>query len=213
LFGLEVAPADMEITYKGKKVEKISPQSLIDLKWAFIPAERRAQGLMLNWSMLKNVSIVILQRLLSRFKLIKHRDEQKIAMKYINDLSIATDSVEKTVDFLSGGNQQKVVLAKWLATEPEFLILNDPTRGIDVGTKREIYRLINGWASKEYTILFTSSEIEEVIGLSQRILVFYKGEIIHEFKAAETDKEEIMLYVLGGKAAMNGAGGDVVFAA
>ena len=199
LFGLQKAPSGLEIAFQGEKVEHISPQHLIDLKWAYIPAERREQGLMVDWSILRNVSLVIIQRLLSNLKLIKHGDERTVSNKYIQDLSIATDSIDKKVQNLSGGNQQKVVLAKWLATQPEFLILNDPTRGIDVGTKREIYRLINDWAQQGYTILLTSSEIDEVIGLSHRILVFYKGEIIREFESGETDKEEVMRYVLGGE--------------
>jgi ABC-type sugar transport system ATPase subunit len=182
-------------------VRHISPEHLINLKWAFIPAERRAHGLMLDWSILKNISIVIVDRIESAIGLLKHKLEQDVTRKYVDELDIATESIEKEVGNLSGGNQQKVVLAKWLATHPEFLILNDPTRGIDVGTKQEIYRLIQSWADQGYTILFTSSEIEEVVGLSHRILAFYRGEIIHEFRAEGTTKEDVMHYVLGGEAA------------
>ena len=204
LFGLKEYKGDWEVIFKGEKVGHISPRRLIDRGWAFIPAERRAHGLMLSWSILKNTSLVIIDRLISSLRLIKHNEERALTQNYIQELSIATDSLDKAVGNLSGGNQQKVVLAKWLAAQPEFLILNDPTRGIDVGTKREIYRLIANWAAQGYTILFTSSEIEEVIGVSHRILVFYKGEIIREFEAAQTSKEEIMRYVLGGEAVRAG---------
>jgi ribose transport system ATP-binding protein len=201
LFGLKKFESEWDLIYQERKVRYISPEHLINLKWAFIPAERRAHGLMLDWSILKNVSIVIMDRIESAIGLLKHKLEREVTQKYVDELDIATESIEKEVGNLSGGNQQKVVLAKWLATQPEFLILNDPTRGIDVGTKQEIYRLIQSWADQGYTILFTSSEIEEVVGLSHRILAFYRGEIIHEFDAEGTTKEEVMHYVLGGEAA------------
>ena len=153
---------------------------------------------MLNWSILKNVSIIIISRLLNFLGLIKHKKEEELSKEYIKKLSIATDSLEKQVSNLSGGNQQKVVIAKWLATEPKMLILNDPTRGIDVGTKQDIYRLITEWAKQGYTILFTSSEIEEVLGIANRILVMYKGQILKEFDGESAEKEKVMEYVLGG---------------
>ena len=197
LFGLQESK-NVQIIFHGKKIDKLSPENLVDLGWGFIPANRREEGLMLDWSILKNVSIVIIQRLLNRFGLINHRKDKQISTKYIQQLSIATESYEKKVGNLSGGNQQKVVLAKWLATQPTLLILNDPTRGIDVGTKQEIYRMINKWAEQGYTILFTSSEIEEILGLCHKILVLYKGHIIKEFKNSKVKKEEVMKYVLGG---------------
>ncbi len=203
IFGLERTRGDWELYFHGEKVEDVSPSNLIDQRWALIPAERRAQGLMLDWPILKNISLVIIERLISKLKLIQHKQERELTEEYIQRFDIVTDSVDKTVNTLSGGNQQKVVIAKWLASEPELLILNDPTRGIDVGTKREIYRLIAGWASQGYTILFTSSEIEEVLGVCDRVLVLYKGEIIREFETDKTDKEEVMRYVLGGEAAQN----------
>jgi ABC-type sugar transport system ATPase subunit len=130
--------------------------------------------------------------------LISARKEVDLSEEYIQIFEVATDSIKKIVANLSGGNQQKVVLAKWMATDPTLLILNDPTRGIDVGTKQEIYHFITDWARQGYTILLYSSEIEEIIGVCHRILVLYKGEIIREFVAQETDKEEVMRYVLGG---------------
>jgi ribose transport system ATP-binding protein len=200
LFGLKQYKGDWSIEFKGERLTNLRPAQLIQKKWALIPAERRAHGLMLNWSLLQNVSLVIIERLATRLGLIKHKQERSLAQKYISDFSVATDSYEKAVGQLSGGNQQKVVVAKWMATNPEFLILNDPTRGIDVGTKREIYRLVSEWAKQGYTILVTSSEIEEVIGMAHRILVFYKGGLIREFQGAQTDKEEVMRYVLSGEA-------------
>jgi ABC-type sugar transport system ATPase subunit len=203
LFGIEKHAGDLEVLFNGKKIKKIDPVELIGNGWGLIPADRREEGLMLDWSILKNVSIVIVGRLLNRLGLINHRKEREVSEDYINQLSIATDSIDKKVINLSGGNQQKVVLAKWLSTEPKLLILNDPTRGIDVGTKQEIYRLIANWAKQGYTILFTSSEIEEVLGVSHRVLVMYKGKMVKEFSAKQADKEDVMEYVLGGAALIN----------
>jgi ribose transport system ATP-binding protein len=197
VFGL-VESKESEIIYNGKKIEKTTPENLIQKGWAFIPADRREEGLMLDWSILKNISIVIIQKLLTRIGLINHRLDKKLSRKYIEQLKIATESEGKKVANLSGGNQQKVVLAKWLATDPNLMILNDPTRGIDVGTKQEIYRMIKHWSEEGYTVIFTSSEIEEIVGLCHRILVMYKGKIIKEFADTNPSKEQIMKYVLGG---------------
>jgi len=197
IFGIEKSEG-AEIWFEGKQIKKIAPYRLIERGWGLIPADRRDEGLMLDWSILKNVSIIIVSRLLNALGLIKHKKEEELSREYIKKLSISTDSLEKQVSNLSGGNQQKVVIAKWLATEPKMLILNDPTRGIDVGTKQDIYRLITEWAKQGYTILFTSSEIEEVLGISNRILVIYKGQILKEFDGESAEKETVMEYVLGG---------------
>ena len=197
LFGIQ-KPEGAEIKFEEKRVTKITPEAMIEKGWGLIPADRREEGLMLDWSILKNVSIIIISRILNFLGLINNHKERDLSREYIQRLSISTDSLDKQVANLSGGNQQKVVIAKWLATEPKLLILNDPTRGIDVGTKQEIYRLISNWASQGYTILFTSSEIEEVLGISNRILVMYKGEILKEFNGESAQKEEVMEYVLGG---------------
>lgn len=197
LFGIQ-KPEGAEITFEGKRITKLTPSAMINKGWGLIPADRREEGLMLDWSILKNVSIIIISRILNFLGLINHNEERELSRKYIKRLSISTDSLDKQVMNLSGGNQQKVVIAKWLATEPKLLILNDPTRGIDVGTKQEIYRLISEWAAQGFTILFTSSEIEEVLGVSNRILVMYKGNILKEFEGETAEKEEVMEYVLGG---------------
>jgi ABC-type sugar transport system ATPase subunit len=200
LFGLIPAKAGVQIMFNGSTIEQINPANLITKGWAYIPANRRHEGLMLDWSILKNVSIVIITRLLNKLGLIRRKPESDLSSKYIERLNIATDSKEKIVGNLSGGNQQKVVLAKWLAINPSLVILNDPTRGIDVGTKQEIYRLIAEWANQGFTVLITSSEIEEILGVCHRILVMYRGELIKEFDAQNTNKEEVMRYVLGGAA-------------
>ena len=166
--------------------------------WALVPAERHKQGLMTEWSLKDNINLPIIDRLLNKIGLISIGRLNKSAGTYINKLNIVTDSIDKKVLDLSGGNQQKVVIAKWLATNPKLLILNDPTRGIDVGAKAEIYKLIDELAREGFAILFTSSEFEEILELSDNIIVVYDGEIVKRFKGGEVKKPELMSYVTGG---------------
>jgi ribose transport system ATP-binding protein len=112
-------------------------------------------------------------------------------------LNVATESIDKRVNNLSGGNQQKVVVAKWLATAPAVLILNDPTRGVDVGAKSEIYALCDRLAAEGMALLFTSSEIEETLGVCDRVLVFYRGQVVREFARGEATKADVMRWITG----------------
>jgi ABC-type sugar transport system ATPase subunit len=123
----------------------------------------------------------------------------------VRRLNVATDSIDKRVVNLSGGNQQKVVVAKWLATGPTILILNDPTRGIDVGAKSEIYRLCDDLAKAGLALLFTSSEVEETIGVCDRLLILYRGTILKEFARGEASKADVMFWISGGKEALAAA--------
>jgi ABC-type sugar transport system ATPase subunit len=169
----------------------------IKIGWGMIPANRRDHGLLMRWSVKENISVVILRRLLNILGLVNDRRVEDTAVRYVDRLNIATDSTDKRVLDLSGGNQQKVVLAKWLATEPQLLILDDPTRGIDVGAKHEVYQLISELAARGISILFNSSEIDEVLGLSHRILVMRQGRIIKEFTHTDANKGDVMRYVSG----------------
>lgn len=196
LFGLENFD-EGSIRYEGRPVDSLNPWKAIDKGWALVPAERHRQGLMTEWSVKDNISIGIINRLLNKAGLINQGAMKRLARKSIETLHIATDSIDKRVLDLSGGNQQKVVISKWLATDPKLIILNDPTRGIDVGAKAEIYKLIDKLAREGYAIFFTSSEFEEVIGLSDRVIVIYEGEVTEEFFAADISKNELMSYVNG----------------
>ncbi len=196
LFGLEKATTG-EIRYDGITKLSEKPSEAIKRGWALIPAERRTQGLIMNWPIKSNISIVVLDNLLGMFGLINNKKEKELVENSVEKYRISTDSVNKKVTDLSGGNQQKVVIAKWLSSKPNILIMNDPTRGIDVGAKAEIYKLIRELASQGIAILITSSEIEEVIGLSDRIIVLYKGRKVKEFSCHEAEKEEVMGYVAG----------------
>ncbi|MFN8592626.1 MAG: sugar ABC transporter ATP-binding protein [Thermomicrobiales bacterium] len=197
LFGL-ARPTQGNVIYKGLAAAPRSPFDAIRQGFALIPANRRDEGLMTRWSIRRNASLAVLDRLIDRLGLIDRVAERGLASDYVKKLNVATDSIDKRVVNLSGGNQQKVVVAKWLATGPEILILNDPTRGIDVGAKSEIYALCDELARQGLALLFTSSEIEETLGVSDRILVFHKGRVIREFTRGEATKADVMHWVAGG---------------
>lgn len=196
LFGLEKRDSGT-ILYNGKRVEKQKPWNAIKDGWALVPAERHAQGLMLEWSIKDNIVFNILARVSNALGFLKPLKSNSVAKDYSKKLNIIAASLSKKVDSLSGGNQQKVVIARWLATEPKILILNDPTRGIDVGAKAEIYKIIDDLAKSGFAILLTSSEIEEVLELSDNILVIYKGEIAARFNGGAVEKPELISYVNG----------------
>ena len=162
LFGLD-HPDSGSITYRESDSRPRSPFQAIRAGLALVPANRREEGLMVDWSIRKNTSLAVLDRLLHALGVIDRSAEKELAGKYVERLSVATDSIDKQVVNLSGGNQQKVVLAKWLATGPTILVLNDPTRGVDVGAKSEIYGLCGELAASGMALLFTSSEVEETL--------------------------------------------------
>ena len=196
LFGLEKVDAG-EIVYQGKQRTIHASPDAIKLGWGLIPADRREQGIMIQWPILNNAILVILDRLRSASGLINQRQARKTVQQFIERLDIATDTPNKRVINLSGGNQQKVVLAKWLATNPRLLLLNDPTRGIDVGSKEEIYHLMNVLSEEGIAMLFTSSEVDEILGMCDRIIVLYKGRKVFECGHGQICKEDLLGYING----------------
>ena len=174
-----------------------SPSAAMRHGWALIPASRRDEGLMMDWSVARNATLLVLDKLLSRLRLIKPSAVHRTTDHYVQRLGIATGNHEQKVMTLSGGNQQKVLLAKWLATAPTILLLNDPTRGVDVGAKREIYDLCRQLADEGLTILMTSSEVDEILGLADRVLVLSKGRISHEFARGAATKASLMHAMAG----------------
>jgi len=196
LFGL-IKRDGGEIIYEDKVIKGLNPWIAIAKEWGLIPAERHKQGLMLDWIIRDNLTLAIINRLKNMMGLINLRKQAKISKDFVKRLNIITDSIYNSVNSLSGGNQQKVVIAKWLATQPKLLLLNDPTRGIDVGAKAEIYKLIGELSAAGFAIIFTSSEIEEIIELSHKIHVIYKGRLIKTFEDEQVKKPEVMAYVTG----------------
>jgi rhamnose transport system ATP-binding protein len=204
IFGIH-PPEAGDIRIDGEEVRIPSPQAA--MKWGifYVPEERRSQGLILPFSIKNNITLSILDRI-SRLGFVP-RSERQTADRFAKELSIRGASMSDPVSRLSGGNQQKVVLAKSLAREPSILLLDEPTRGIDVGAKSEIYRLIDDLAKEGKAILLISSELEEVLSMSDRIVVMREGHITGEFGRSEANQEKVMTAATGGanRSASNGS--------
>ena len=182
-----------QIIFKGKEINPRSPRNAIDLGIALVPEDRKQEGVLLGLSIKQNINMPIYERI-SRFSVINKKKEHDVADTYAKELEIKTPSVDQLSKNLSGGNQQKVVLAKWLAANSELIIFDEPTRGIDIGAKYEIYKLMNDLVEKGKTILLISSEMEELMGMSDRILVLAEGKITGELTRDSFSQEKIMNY-------------------
>ena len=192
IFG--VHPKDSgEIYINGEISDIKSPKDAIRKKMAFITEDRKVTGLNLIGSLAQNITIVGLDKI-AKNSVISSQKETAVANDYVDKIRIRAASVNTLVGTLSGGNQQKVVLAKWLFSEPDIIILDEPTRGIDVGAKREIYLLIGELAKAGKAIILISSEIPEIMGLSDRVIVMAEGRITGEIPREELSQELIMTY-------------------
>jgi ribose transport system ATP-binding protein len=181
------------IKRNGKEITCRLPESAIRHGISLVPEDRKRQGVLIDLSVKENVSVAILKRL-SRFFIINRKKEDAITLKYYDELNIKTPSINQLVKYLSGGNQQKVVLAKWLASNAELIIFDEPTRGIDVGAKYEIYKLINDIVLQGKGVIMISSEMEELIGMSDRIIVMAEGSAVAELSKADFNQETILQY-------------------
>ena len=185
-----------EIVLEGKRVKIDSPTAAIRHGIGFIPADRKLDGVMLIKSVKENISLASLKDL-SRWSFLNWAREKAEARKYQEVLQIKTPSINQIVMNLSGGNQQKVVFARWLLMHAKVLILDEPTVGIDVGAKQEIYHLMNEIADEGRCVIMISSELLEVLGMCDRILVMHEGRIVHELSHEEATQEEILYYSAG----------------
>ena len=195
LFGVDRADRGA-IFVRGQRRDIRSVRTAIRLKMGFVTEDRKSEGLVLNLSVKDNICLPSVPKF-SRLGLMRGRKEQQAALGYVRQLGIKTPSLRQRVVLLSGGNQQKVVLAKWLCSNAEILILDEPTRGIDVGAKVEIYEWMNRLTSQGAAILMISSELPEILGMSDRILVMRHGRIAGEFLAPEATQERILGAALG----------------
>ena len=175
----------------GEPVDIRSPQDAIGHGMALLTEDRKGQGLVLRFNLRENITLAVLGRLTSG-PWIRAARESKLAAGYIDRLSIKASSQEQLVEDLSGGTQQKVVLSKWLATAPRVLIFDEPTRGIDVGAKAEIYRIMSELAAEGVAILMVSSELLEILAISDRIVVMQGGRIRGEMSRAAATQERIV---------------------
>jgi ABC-type sugar transport system ATPase subunit len=173
-----------------------SPQKAIANGIGYIPPNRQEEGLASKRSIQENIAYLNLRKV-SRFGFIRKKHLKELSMRYKDDLSIKTYSLDQKVESLSGGNQQKVVLAKWLATQPKVLLMDDPTKGIDVGAKAEIHSLLGRLASKGIGIMLISSELPELLAMSDRILVMYRGSIVADLDREEATQEKVMEFATG----------------
>lgn len=185
------------ILLNGKEIKNKTPEQAKKNGIGFITEDRKVQGLLLEDSILKNISIANLDKI-SNNGILSKKAEEDLIRRGIEELHIKCFGPEHACINLSGGNQQKVVFAKWIYTEPKVLILDEPTKGVDIGAKKEIYNIINDLAAKGVAIIMVSSELPEVLGMSDRIMVVREGEVRGILKRDEADQEKIMTLATGG---------------
>ncbi|MGE7758516.1 sugar ABC transporter ATP-binding protein [Peribacillus sp. NPDC097895] len=190
IFGIEKADEGI-MSIDNETVRSMNPKVAVDKGLSFCPEDRKVEGIVNDLSIRENI-ILGLQAKRGLFKYIPMKEQKEIAQKYIDLLRIKTPTMEQKIDNLSGGNQQKVILARWLATDPKLLILDEPTRGIDIGSKREIRKLILDLAAEGITILFVSSELEEVVACCDRVVVLRDRNMIGELQGDEMSESKIM---------------------
>jgi ribose transport system ATP-binding protein len=186
-----------EVSISGKAVDIKSPREAVGLGIVLLPEERRTQGVVTNLTVRENITLAALDPLSGALGLVDRARERAAAGKYIDRLRVKTSSAEQQILHLSGGNQQKVVLAKWLLKSAKVFIFDEPTRGIDVGAKREIWELMDGLAKGGAGILMISSELPEVLAVADRVLVMHEGRMAGELSRAEATQERIMAYAAG----------------
>lgn len=196
LFGIE--PADTgEIIFEGKHQEISSPEQALRLGIAYATEDRRRLGLTMPMSIVTNISLPMLPGYLTRLGIVKSSNEVVTAEEFREKLSIRTPSVKVEVEKLSGGNQQKVMLSKWLNAKPKLLILDEPTRGIDVGAKVEVHHMIDDLAKQGLGVILISSDLPEVLAMSDRVVVMREGKQMGVFERDEATQENIMTAAMG----------------
>ncbi len=185
-----------EIWLEGRPVSIASPSQAIKLGLGYLPEDRKVAGLFLDMALKLNVEAANLPEV-TRNGFISSRRERSLAERYVKQLNISTPGIDQEVRRLSGGNQQKTLVAKWLSIQPRILIVDEPTRGIDVGAKREIHYLLRSLAQNHVGVIMISSELPEILGMSDRILVMHEGAIVAELDGGTATEEQIMTYASG----------------
>jgi ribose transport system ATP-binding protein len=175
----------------GKAVSIKNPGDAIKQGISYIPPDRHRQGIIKQLSIRVNITLSIIKKLCRKTIIIKNK-EISLTKDYMDKLKVKAVDDKQLVNFLSGGNQQKIVISKWLATKPKVLILNDPTRGVDVGAKSEIYALISDLACEGKAVIITSSEMDEIIGMSDRIVIFNKGRVSTELSRENATQRALL---------------------
>jgi ABC-type sugar transport system ATPase subunit len=197
LFGVWGKKKSGEVRLNGKVIDIHGADDAIHAGISLVSEDRKRYGLVLPMDVKQNSTLASLERI-SRLGVIDKNEEIKWSGKYVKELRTKTPSLEQRVGNLSGGNQQKVVIAKWLLTHPKVLILDEPTRGIDVGAKVEIYNIMNDLVDQGVCVMMISSELPEVLGMSDRILVIHEGQLSGSFQREQATEEKVMYYATGG---------------
>lgn len=196
LFGLHPAKSSGQIFVDGKEQQLRSPADAIAAGIALVPEDRKLQGLILGQSVNNNIGITVLRQLQRWGMMLDNRKEVMLATEFINRLGIKTASGNNAVRNLSGGNQQKIVIAKWLATKPQILLLDEPTRGIDINAKTEIYGLMKQLVAEGIGVIMVSSELPEILAISDRVLVICEGTLTATLPVGTTSEQEILKYAI-----------------
>ncbi|MCL6088130.1 MAG: sugar ABC transporter ATP-binding protein [Actinobacteria bacterium] len=185
------------IFIKGKEIKNMTVRNIFNNGMYFIPEDRHRKGLILEFSVANNISIASLFKVRNKFGFLSPNRERLLAEKYINTFSINTPTINQLVKFLSGGNQQKVVFSKVMSTEPEILLLHEPTVGIDVGTKSEVHKIIENLARSGISIILVTEELDEILNMSDRVIIIFKGKFIKEINRGEKEfnREDLILYM------------------
>lgn len=198
IFGAEAKTAG-EINIKGRSLKINNPYEAVKQGLALVPEERRKEGILVQETVTTNLSAANLKKFSKAFSFLNFKGEKKNAHDIIKSLGIKTPSTETKVQNLSGGNQQKVAIGKWLVADAEVYIFDEPTKGVDVGAKKDIFELIAGLAQRGKAILYASSELTEIMGITDRVYVIYDGEVVKEIETKNTSEEQILYYSTGGK--------------
>ncbi|MFC0237921.1 sugar ABC transporter ATP-binding protein [Fictibacillus phosphorivorans] len=195
LFGAD--PSRDSIYMKGKKVRISNPQKAISAGIGFVPEERRKEGILVDYNVIENLTLPVLKQF-TKFGFIQRKREKTEAEKWIKQLGIKTQKSSLLLNHLSGGNQQKASIGKWLLTDGDVFIFDEPTKGIDVGAKQDVFQCIKNLAANKKGILYFTSEIQELLAFCDRILIMYDGKIAGELNKHEATTEKIMHYATGG---------------
>ena len=195
IFGIQ-PPLSGTIKVDGELVRIKRPSDAIDMGIILVPEDRRTHGLILEFAVRHNIALSSLKRY-QRAKFIQDKEVTRLARTMVDELNVKTTSIESETAMLSGGNQQKVVLAKWISLRPKVLLLDEPTRGVDVMSKSEIYQLIKKMASQGIAVLVVSSDLEEILRISDRVLVMHEGKLAGELQRRQLSEEAVMNLATG----------------
>ncbi|WP_255222966.1 sugar ABC transporter ATP-binding protein [Paenibacillus sp. 7541] len=197
LFGAS-ATATGDILLNGRKLRLSSPHAAVQQGIALVPEERRREGVFVEEAVSANLTATVLSRFTAWGSWLSSSKEKQAAQEMIDSLGIKTPNEKARVRNLSGGNQQKVAIGKWLLADADVYIFDEPTKGVDVGAKRDIFKLVHELAERGKCVLYATSELSEIIGITDRVYVMYDGAVIQELETSSTDEEEILLYCTGG---------------